>query len=193
MSKDFGLRQVQPWWPDLRPLKSRYYITHKKSLSWYVCCMQATFFRLFTHRSGILDSGNNYTNTLAIQPTHKHKTNSIRSSFIFYYMFRSHVLINIGYKNTSTEGKVLRIFLFCNAFPPVPVLCLMTVDMYDKICTGEKNKRVEFVCCVFAGCIASDWVTQRDDDMMISKHKSHSSLFISSITTLHNAVLTHRI
>jgi hypothetical protein len=92
-----------------------------------VCRLQATFFRRITHRLGVLDSGNNFTNTRTIQPTQtQHKL------YKFAFCFLLHVVIIIGYKNAGTEGKELRIFLFCSAFPPVPVFYLMMVNMYDR-------------------------------------------------------------
>jgi len=152
----------------------------KKSLSWYVCCLQATFFRRITHRLGVLGSGNNYTNTLTIQATQtQHKL------YMIVFCFLLHVsIVHIDHRRVEKyryRRKVLRIFLFCSAFPPVSVFHLMTVNMYNRNTQWKrKNECIEFVCCVSVGCIVSDLVTQRDDDMMMSKYVqvTHFCLYI---------------
>jgi len=130
------------------PRKSAFF--HKKSLSWYVCCPQATFFRRITHRLGFLDSGNNYTNTLAIQHTQtQHKLYMI----VFYFLH--HVsIVHIDHHRVEKykyRRKVLRIFLFCSAFPPVSVFYLMMVNMYNRN-TQWKRKKPMYSVCVLCFC-----------------------------------------
>lgn len=89
---------------------------HKKSLSWYLSCLLATFFRRITHRLGVLHSCSNYTNKLAIQPTQTLYVCLLFSTTCFDHHHRVEKC-RYGMKS-ATDFPLLQRFSFCTCILP---------------------------------------------------------------------------
>jgi len=114
-----------------------------------VCCLQATFLRRITHRLGVLDSGDNYTNTLAIQPTQTIYVRLLFSTKYFDHTYWS----SSGRKIQVPKDK-------CYGFSSSAVLFLLYLHYVwwwsicvIETCSGKEKTNVWSLCVVFVWAV----------------------------------------